>query len=114
MLNVDLLFSYGIEMNLWIFVLILDDYLLDVYNCLMLYKCIVSVDSKVVLKEFQVEMIDCFGLLLDLVKNLMCQVEFWLQVEVLGIVQIDVGKEWICLEFGSLMLVDLLVLVKKV
>ncbi|WP_138439539.1 transcription-repair coupling factor [Marinobacter alexandrii] len=112
--NADLPLSHGTEMNLRIPALIPDDYLPDVHNRLMLYKRIASVSSKAELKELQVEMIDRFGLLPDPAKNLVRQTELRLHAEALGIVQIDAGKEWTRLEFGSSTPVDPLVLVKKV
>lgn len=100
-------------MNLRIPALIPDDYLPDVHNRLMLYKRIASVSSKAELKELQVEMIDRFGLLPEPAKNLVRQTELRLHAEALGIVQIDAGKEWTRLEFGSSTPVDPLVLVKR-
>lgn len=113
-LNFEQLLGGGLEVNLWVFVLIFEDYLFDVYVWLIFYKCIVNVFDEEGLCELQVEMIDCFGFLFDLVKNLMCLIFLKLQVEKFGIFKVDVGLQGGCIEFVVDIQVDLLVLIKLI
>lgn len=91
-LNTDL-FPSSTEVDLKIPALIPPDYIPDIHTRLVLYKRIASANTALDLKELQVEMIDRFGLLPDVTKNLFTSTEIKLQAKNLGLRKLEVGPE---------------------
>ena len=83
----------GPEIELQVASLIPDSYIPDVHTRLVLYKRIAGASSAGELDELQVEMIDRFGLLPDVVKNLFRIAAFKLQAEPMGIRKIELGMQ---------------------
>ena len=83
--------DHGTEIDLGIPALLPDDYLPDVHTRLIQYKRIASAADKAELRELQVEMIDRFGLLPDVAKNLFQVTELKLQATPLGIKKIEMS-----------------------
>jgi transcription-repair coupling factor (superfamily II helicase) len=91
----------GAEIDLHIAALIPENYLPDVHTRLVFYKRIANANSKEVLHELQVEMIDRFGLLPEATKNLFGITELKLKAQVLGIKKIDAGPQGGRIEFNE-------------
>jgi transcription-repair coupling factor (superfamily II helicase) len=91
--------DHGTEIDLGIPALLPDDYLPDVHTRLIQYKRIASAVDKAELRELQVEMIDRFGLLPDVAKNLFHVTELKLQATPLGIKKIEMGDSGGRLQF---------------
>ncbi|GGA20357.1 transcription-repair coupling factor [Dyella nitratireducens] len=87
----DLSSEHETEVELHLPALIPDDYLPDVHARLTLYKRIASARDDERLRELQVEMIDRFGLLPDVVKNLFAVAGLKLMATPLGIRKLDLG-----------------------
>lgn len=83
--------SHGSEVDLHLTAMIPEHYLPDVHQRLVLYKRISQADSNAQLNDLQVEMIDCFGLLPNEVKNLFATAELRLRAKKLGIKRLEVG-----------------------
>jgi transcription-repair coupling factor (superfamily II helicase) len=112
--EIDLSARPGAEVNLHIPALIPEAYVPDVHTRLMLYKRLAGAVDEAALREFQVEMIDRFGLLPDEVRNL-CRVTTLRQRATgLGIVKIEAGVEGGLFEFSPSTTVDPLALVHLV
>jgi transcription-repair coupling factor (superfamily II helicase) len=87
----DLTTRHGAEVELHIPALIPEDYLPDVHARLTLYKRIASARDADALKELQVEMVDCFGLLPDPAKQLYAVAELKLEATRLGVRKLELG-----------------------
>jgi len=98
-INLERPFEQTIEINLHVNALIPEDYLPNVHTRLTLYKRIASATEQITLDDLRVEMIDRFGLLPDVTKNLFEIASLKLKVEPLGIRKIDVGDEFGKIEF---------------
>lgn len=94
------------EVELRIPALFPEDYIADVNTRLSLYKQLASCASKADIDEFQVELIDRFGLLPDAAKNLVKVAELKLQAKALGINKIDFSGGGGSLEFRQDTAVD--------
>lgn len=104
----------GIEINLRIPALIPDDYLPDVHTRLIMYKRLSSVRDNDELDEFQVEMIDRFGLLPEATKNLISVTRLKMAAEPLGIEKIEANDALARIEFNETPKVDPLKIVLMV
>jgi len=91
----------GAEIDLAVPALLPDDYLPDVHSRLVMYKRIAGAATGADLKELQVEMIDRFGLLPDLAKNLLAITELKLKVKPFGIKKIEAGPTGGCILFDA-------------
>jgi transcription-repair coupling factor (superfamily II helicase) len=85
--------DHGTEIELSIPALLPEDYLPDVHSRLVLYKRIASAKDSAELRELQVEMIDRFGLLPEVTKNLFSITELKLRAHPLGIRKIEAGPK---------------------
>ncbi|WIG55159.1 MAG: Transcription-repair coupling factor [Rhodanobacteraceae bacterium] len=81
----------GTEVELHMPALISDDYLPDVHTRLTLYKRIAGARDDEALRDMQVEMIDRFGLLPQVTKNLFAIAALKLRAAALGIRKLDLG-----------------------
>ncbi|MET0657676.1 MAG: transcription-repair coupling factor [Steroidobacteraceae bacterium] len=81
----------GPELDLHIAALFPEDYLPDVHTRLVLYKRIAAARDTEALRELQVEMIDRFGLLPNVAKNVFRLAELKLTARNLGIRKLDFG-----------------------
>lgn len=93
------LLSSATEIDLPIPTLIPEDYVYDVNIRLTLYKRLASLKNEQEMHDFQVELIDRFGLLPAAVKNLCAVTELRLSAEQLGIKKITATKKQAHLEF---------------
>ena len=89
----------GIEIELHLPALIPESYLGDVQSRLTLYKRIASAKDANALRELQVEMIDRFGLLPEMTKNLFEIAGLRQKAETIGISKLDFGPQGGRLEF---------------
>lgn len=112
--DVDSTESRGAEVELHIPALIPDDYLPDVHTRLTLYKRISGARSVDELREFQVEMIDRFGLLPDAAKHLFAVAELKLAATELGIRKLDLGEKGGRLQFVERPNVDPMSIIKMI
>jgi len=85
--------DHGTEINLQIPALLPEDYIYDVHSRLMMYKRIASATDSTALQELQIELIDRFGLLPDMAKNLFAITEIKLTATPLGIQKIELGTD---------------------
>ena len=81
----------GPELDLHVAALFPEDYLPDVHTRLVLYKRIAAARDADALRELQVEMIDRFGLLPNVAKNVFRLAELKLTARNLGIRKLDFG-----------------------
>jgi transcription-repair coupling factor (superfamily II helicase) len=93
------LFDYGGEIDLKIPALIPDNYVHNVNTRLTLYKRIANAQDKTELHELQVELVDRFGLLPQLVKNLFAIMELKFRAKQLGVRSIKAGTAHVIIEF---------------
>lgn len=89
------------EIDLHVTALIPESYLVDVPLRLQFYKRIANAKSIADLDEIQVEMIDRFGLLPDVLKNLFLISELKLKADTIGIIKIDAGEKGGRIEFSD-------------
>lgn len=94
------------EIELRIPALLPDDYIFDVNTRLSLYKKLASCDSDRALDDFQVELIDRFGLLPDAAKNLINIAKLKQQAAGLGIKKIEAGPKGGYIEFSPTTRID--------
>lgn len=80
----------GTEIDLGIPALLPDDYVYDIHERLILYKRISSAADIEALKDIRIELIDRFGLLPEMAKNLFSVTELKLQTQKIGVKKIDV------------------------
>ncbi len=84
---------HGSEVDLGVPALLPDDYLPDIHSRLQIYKRIANANSLEQLDELQVEMIDRFGLLPEMAKNLFTITELKLRLTPLGISKVELGPK---------------------
>ncbi len=104
----------GVDINLHIPALLPDDYVPDVHLRLILYKRIASANSREQLHDLQVELIDRFGLLPEVAKNLMRIAAIKRDAMTLGIEKIDASEAGGYVQFGGQSRVDPVPLVQLV
>ncbi len=83
--------DHGTEVDVHAPALIPEDYLPDVHNRLIAYKRIASASDRSALRDLNVEMIDRFGLLPQVTKDLFSITALKLKAAPLGVRKIDVG-----------------------
>lgn len=108
------LFVVMIEINLYVFVILLVDYCVDVQEWLLLYKWFVNCEYGDVIDGIQEELIDCFGKLLLQVYVFVEMYWLWIVVKLFGIVKIDVSEVVIGLQFELNLLIDLMWIIEMV
>lgn len=104
----------GCELELQIPALLPDDYIRDVNIRLKLYKRLAGCTTTTELDEFQVELIDRFGLLPDSAKNLVKLTELGLQAKALGIKKMELNARGGAIEFNPQAVLDPLKLIQLV
>jgi transcription-repair coupling factor (superfamily II helicase) len=95
------LLDHGPEIDLHLSALIPESYIGDAQLRLLFYKRIAHTKQLSDLDEIQIEMIDRFGLLPEMLKNLIAIKEMKLKALDLGIVKIDANEKGGKLEFSS-------------
>ncbi len=104
----------GVDINMHVPALLPDDFVPDVHLRLILYKRLSATTGEEELREFQVELIDRFGLLPDAAKNLLRNASIRQQAHTLGIEKIDVADAGGYVVFGDNSAIDPLALIKLV
>ena len=104
----------GIDVNLRVPALIPDDYLPDVHSRLVLYKRLANAETNQALRDLQVEMIDRFGLLPEVTKNLFRVSQLKLRAQSLGIAKLEAGEQGGRIEFSEQTRVEPLTIVQLV
>ncbi|WP_016956661.1 transcription-repair coupling factor [Catenovulum agarivorans] len=99
--SLDSVLQNQTEIELRIPALLPDDYITDVNMRLSLYKRLASCQNNEELDDFQIELIDRFGLLPDAAKNLIKVNQLKLLAAKAGIKKIDVGPKGGLLEFSQ-------------
>ena len=112
--DLDAPLDTGVDINLHLPALLPEDYVPDVHLRLILYKRLSATASAEELREFQVELIDRFGLLPDAAKNLIRIAGIKQEAHVLGIEKIDAADKGGYLVFGEKSTIDPLALIKLV
>jgi transcription-repair coupling factor (superfamily II helicase) len=112
--NLDAPLDSGVDINLHVPALLPDDYVPDVHLRLMLYKRISAAETAEELREFQVELIDRFGLLPDATKNLIRIAAIKKSALGLGVEKIDAADRGGYLIFGAESHIDPVALVQLV
>jgi transcription-repair coupling factor (superfamily II helicase) len=84
--------NQGCEIDIRISAIIPEDYIADIHNRLIMYKRIANAESKEILNQLQVELIDRFGLLPQAVKNLFMLTELKILANKIGIQRISLNK----------------------
>lgn len=97
--SLDDVLSAQTEVDLRIPALLPDDYIGDVNTRLSLYKKLANCKSQLEIDEYQIELIDRFGLLPDSAKNLVRQSSLKLIAEKLGIQKIETSQAGGSIEF---------------
>ncbi|MDT0626937.1 transcription-repair coupling factor [Alteromonas sp. W364] len=97
--SLDDVLSAQTEVDLRIPALLPDDYIGDVNTRLSLYKKLANCKSQLEIDEYQIELIDRFGLLPDSAKNLVRQSSLKLIAEKLGIQKIETSQTGGSIEF---------------
>lgn len=93
--------SRGTEIDLGIPALLPANYIPDVHTRLVLYKRAANAESLEELREFQIELIDRFGLLPEAAKNLLAITQLKLKIGALGVRKIDVNASGGRIEFDD-------------
>jgi transcription-repair coupling factor (superfamily II helicase) len=104
----------GVDINFHVAALLPEDYVPDVHLRLILYKRLASTRTAGELREFQVELIDRFGLLPDPAKNLVRIAAIKQKAHALGIEKIDSADQGGYLDFGAQSRIDPVALVQLV
>jgi transcription-repair coupling factor (superfamily II helicase) len=104
----------GVDINLHAAALLPDDYVPDVHLRLILYKRISSAETAEELRELQVELIDCFGLLPEPARNLLRIAAIKQTAAELGVEKIDVSDNGGYLIFAQQSHIDPVALVQLV
>ncbi len=91
--ELDRALDHGAEIDIKVAALIPEDYLPDVHARLIMYKRIASARNTEEIHELKVEMIDRFGLLPEMLRNLFDITELKLKATPLGIRKVDVGNQ---------------------
>jgi transcription-repair coupling factor (superfamily II helicase) len=112
--DLDAPLDTGIDINLHVPALLPDDYVPDVHLRLILYKRLSATATPGELDEFQVELIDRFGLLPEGARNLVRNAGIKQQARALGIEKIDTADAGGYLVFGDNSTIDPLALIKLV
>ncbi|EED34215.1 transcription-repair coupling factor [Luminiphilus syltensis NOR5-1B] len=112
--DVDAPLDKGTEVKLHVPALIPENYLPDITMRLVLYKRIAAARTHEDLRNIQVEMIDRFGLLPDVIKNLFVQAAIRVRAKRLGINEIEVTASGGSIEFSDATRVNPMSLVKLV
>ncbi len=112
--NLDAPLDTGVEINLHVPALLPDDYVPDVHLRLMLYKRISAAENPADLREFQVELIDRFGLLPEATKNLIRIAAIKKSALALGVEKIDAADRGGYLVFAAESHIDPVALVQLV
>jgi transcription-repair coupling factor (superfamily II helicase) len=112
--DLDKPLNAGIEINLHVPALLPDDYVPDVHLRLILYKRIASAGSEQELRDFQVELIDRFGLLPEPAKTLMRAARIKLRAAALGIDKIDAAESGGYVQFADDAAVDPMLVVRLI
>ncbi|GAB2683536.1 transcription-repair coupling factor [Aliiglaciecola aliphaticivorans] len=99
--SLDDALSAQTEIELRIPALLPEDYIGDVNTRLSLYKKLAGCSNLTEIKEFQIELIDRFGLLPDAAKNLVRVAELKLQAKSVGINKIDATIKGAVIEFSD-------------
>jgi transcription-repair coupling factor (superfamily II helicase) len=99
--NLEVPLDAGVDINLHVAALLPEDYVPDVHLRLMLYKRISSAETPEDLRELQVELVDRFGLLPAVTKNLMRISAIKKAATPLGIEKIDAADGGGYLVFGQ-------------
>ena len=112
--DLDAPLDTGVDINLHVPALLPDDYVPDVHLRLILYKRLSATTTREELDEFQVELIDRFGLLPEAARNLVRNAAIKQQARALGIEKIDAADAGGYLVFGDNSTIDPLALIKLV
>ncbi len=112
--DLDAPLDSGVDINVHLPALLPEDYVPDVHLRLLLYKRLSATTSADELREFQVELIDRFGLLPDGARNLIRIAGIKQQAHVLGIEKIDASDAGGYLVFGEKSTIDPLALIQLV
>ncbi len=112
--DLDAPLDTGVDINLHVPALLPDDYVPDVHLRLILYKRLSATATTDELREFQVELIDRFGLLPEAARNLVRNAGVRQQARELGIEKIDAADSGGYLVFGAKSTIDPLALIKLV
>lgn len=104
----------GTEIDLRITALIPSDYLPDVHTRLIFYKRIANAKDATAIQELQAEMIDRFGLLPEVTKNLFKITELKLKAQALGIKKIDASQNGGRIEFEDQPNIDPTVIIQLI
>jgi transcription-repair coupling factor (superfamily II helicase) len=104
----------GVDINLHVPALLPEDYVPDVHLRLILYKRLSGTKSADELREFQVELIDRFGLLPEPARNLLRIAGIKQRAAALGIEKIDAADKGGYLNFGPDSRIDPVALVQLV
>ncbi len=112
--DLDAPLDTGVDINLHVPALLPDDYVPDVHLRLILYKRLSATTTQEELDEFQVELIDRFGLMPEAARNLTRNAAIKQQARALGIEKIDAADAGGYLVFGDNSTIDPLALIKLV
>ena len=93
--------DHGTEIDLQVSALLPDDYVHDVHTRLNLYKRIASAANADSLRDLKIELIDRFGLLPDIAKNLFAITALKFKTTALGINKISLGDQGGKLQFNE-------------
>lgn len=104
----------GVDINLHLPALLPDDYVPDVHLRLILYKRLSATTTEDELDEFQVELIDRFGLLPEPARNLLRNAAIKRRARALGIEKIDAADKGGYVVFGDDSAIDPLALITLV
>lgn len=99
--SLDAVLATQTEIELRLPALLPDDYIADVNTRLSLYKKLAGCNNKIQINEFQIELIDRFGLLPDPAKNLVNIAEMKLQANLIGVKKIEATSQGGMLEFAE-------------
>jgi transcription-repair coupling factor (superfamily II helicase) len=112
--NLDTPLDSGVDINLHLPALLPDEYVPDVHLRLILYKRLSAAATQAELDQFQVELIDRFGLLPEAARNLVHNAGIKQQARALGIQKIDIADRGGYIVFGDNSEIDPLALIKLV
>lgn len=100
-LDSNVAFKKGMEIDLQLPALIPDSYIPDVHTRLVLYKRCASAKNAETLQELSVELIDRFGILPEQTQNLLKIADLKLKAQALGISKIEAGPKGGRFEFSQ-------------
>ena len=112
--DLDAPLDAGVDINVHLPALLPEDYVPDVHLRLILYKRLSATKTAEELREFQVELIDRFGLLPEPAKNLFRIAGIKQRAHALGIEKIDASDQGGYLVFGEKSTIDPLALIQLV